>query len=1714
MADIIETDRTVTVQAGENGSVAIEGTAESSITNSEYVTMTATAASGYEFSHWVQVAGDGTETEASRENPFIYLGKDEATFKAYFIENIWGVPSEDWSDRGDITNKQYLTSITCVQEENTTEIYSASKATDGLFVPVATMINAAKGSQFTINWQGDGNIKYCYLSAYIDLNKDGDFDDAGELIMVKGTLGGENNSVEKGPMQVLLPYDMPTGITHIRLRFDGAWKKDYNQNTKAFPASNAINRRCYEIALNVTEHSAGNSHIVITSNNTEWGTVRNITGVTGEDINVPSGTEICMEAFPKDGYMFVHWLDKYGRVASTDASFYYTPCESGEFTAVFKKIGQETVVIDGWEFGIRTQTGVPVTTKLANGVKPEAGKKYYIYAPTRPTNNGEYVNRYLYNNGGTLTLSTTESTAANYLWLCSIEDGKYVFQNVADPTKYLKHKGLASAPYGFELGTGTTYYEGITMQSVPGDGETRNLFFVINDDGSGFNQSTRAHNQSTENHTTDFVFTEVSVPVVLTSVRKSGNHDLVIPETVEILGEQCKIVGFDNNLFKDNKDLWSISLPATIEQLSSNVLFSTSVKGENTPTAKGDNNPDNKIQVIDLGFTLKNSEAWTIRATYKSDGVSTFNEWGSPLLYPNENGTGSELFYLSSTNEWSTCWHVRAPFSGLGNDYFKEHTNTKISTFIAAIENKGNGKAVVTITNSLGETQTSSEVTFSYDNISAFSAKLPKGLDITNFEVLVGAEPDPFEGCTNLLNITVADGGCQGGYTVEDREFKNASGDVLHTLPSEDKREKLLALSELIDLTNALIAEVATNVNPTGKATALTLSTTAGENYYIYSNAEIREGAIGNLLDNDNESYIHTTWEKNSADGLHHYLRVYLGEDPSLTDFSFSYVTRNNVNNEKPKQITVAGCDTENGSYETIAVLTDLPNASATTYVSPVYNVNGYKYLRFMVDDTYRDLAHSGHKAYSMAKFDLFKLTSSAEVAPKYANLAGVTATDVEGVYDSMAAALYVYNNGGTAKQLQDAYDVLKPLYDDLNAKKDNVFNGVYNINYKGAPVFIGYTEAFGGLTGASAGYRLVNPNKDNTSEGHLANQENAIKAKVAADALFTIVPNGDGYTISAQGQYMRATGAYAQWSVQAFDTDVANAGTYLFEETGDEFKLKSTINVNQQSVVTNYVNDWGPVFGNDDWNKPNLSTFTLTKVTEYTLNVPANGATTFCLPFNVVLPAGLVAYDVTAVGNNAKGEKVYQLTQLAASGEKVMAGTPVIVKGSAGEYTLGVTIDNTDAKGALEGSLLRGNFVSKTLAVANVDKYTFTDDAEFTLLTALRKIAANSVWMEFDVTIEVAIKEGVVVEPDTPDAPDATVTKPELGKVYRIKNYTVNTPDEYKYHYLVNSNVSIAFPTSVEETDKSAMWVCTSADEVNHKYKFVSALGTAAFGWQGVAEDALEYTISDGTIQGTVTLVSNNISLALTTEAWNNSGNVAFNQASNSAKAQAEYWSTDWYLEEVENPGVSYTASINKGNMWATMYLPYAVTIPQQGVDVYYAVEDAINENKITLTQFSGTIPARTAVLLHRAGDAPSTEATENFEFALAEDVEAVASNLFEGKIMQTAIDATGARVYLLVNYNAAEKFYWMAAEYDANCQLSNEGGYVKCDANKCYLKLPEQQAASSYSFRYEGTTGVEEVKGENGKVKTIYDLQGRKLTEITKPGFYIVDGEKVWIK
>ena len=148
---------------------------------------------------------------------------------------------------------------------------------------------------------------------------------------------------------------------------------------------------------------------------------------------------------------------------------------------------------------------------------------------------------------------------------------------------------------------------------------------------------------------------------------------------------------------------------------------------------------------------------------------------------------------------------------------------------------------------------------------------------------------------------------------------------------------------------------------------------------------------------------------------------------------------------------------------------------------------------------------------------------------------------------------------------------------------------------------------------------------------------------------------------------------------------------------------------------------------------------------------------------------------------------------------------------------------------------------------------------------------------------------------------------------------------------------------------------------------------------------------------------------------------------------------------------------------------------------------------------------------------------ATGEFSFKYTTDASSYdyEGNLFGGRVTTGYVGSEPGqdndKYYLLLNSIKGEALYKVYREYDSWGRYvgENDGGYIKCEGNKGYMKLSGASgASSSYSFRIEGTTGIEDVEGENGDIKAIYDLQGRKLTEITKPGFYIVDGEKVLVK
>ncbi len=865
---------------------------------------------------------------------------------------------------------------------------------------------------------------------------------------------------------------------------------------------------------------------------------------------------------------------------------------------------------------------------------------------------------------------------------------------------------------------------------------------------------------------------------------------------------------------------------------------------------------------------------------------------------------------------------------------------------------------------------------------------------------------------------------------------------------------------------------------------------------YIYSNATIAEGTLNNLLDDDNNSYIHTAWSGNTADGLNHYLRVYLGENPSLSDFTFSYVTRNNSNTEKPKQITVAGCATVDGEYTTIATITGLPSASATTFNSDTYNAAGYKYLRFMVDDTYRDLTDgNGHKAYSMAKLvitDCVNTYTKVDVAFKdadYTTLRGITNAGVAADYKALQAAIAT-NASGTADEKETTYQSLKALYDALVAKLQYMDEGVYNINFGGNPVFVGYSTDTSGNDN-TAGYKLIDP-----TSGHITDV-------AQADALFTITHNGVGYSLSAQGKYLKNPHTNG-WHHIMFSDDKAEEGRYMFDEveTGVYKLLSAVVNNNQ----ANYVNDYGNVFGNDKKGIAS-STFTLTQVTEYSLTMPEGGITTLCLPFNVTLPAGVTAYDIVTVAQDAvAGRYEYTLELLASEGETIAKNTPVVVKGTADEvYALAITMSDENVKTALTGSVLRGTFVKTTIGtdVANYTLVVTDGEATFNIVSAAdTPVPANSCWMEL------TENRGTIIYDS--EAQDPVIEPIEIvdGGVYRLHGRLLN--GALRTLYTNGSNNRILW-TSVEKSDSLTLFIAQKNEETG-KYRLVSALANGIWSQDAtLTETGVELDILNGSVNGTAMILGDNKRRFCV-----DSDNLDYfsNAGDDPASAYVnDNVTTDFVFELVEDATISYTLKMGTGYAYATLYLPYAVTVPD-GVTAYVAGTPA--DNRIPLTEVNTVIPANEPVILYRE----TATSTENFVFEYTTEAPAdVNDNILTGKLIETLVEGVAnTRYYMLMKYNDREKFFWILKEYDSTGKLytgvtkENQQTHIKCSANKAFLEMSELQASSSYSFQLPGTTGIDEIETEGVESDAIYDLHGRKIIEPVKGSIYIKNG-KVFI-
>lgn len=194
-----------------------------------------------------------------------------------------------------------------------------------------------------------------------------------------------------------------------------------------------------------------------------------------------------------------------------------------------------------------------------------------------------------------------------------------------------------------------------------------------------------------------------------------------------------------------------------------------------------------------------------------------------------------------------------------------------------------------------------------------------------------------------------------------------------------------------------------------------------------------------------------------------------------------------------------------------------------------------------------------------------------------------------------------------------------------------------------------------------------------------------------------------------------------------------------------------------------------------------------------------------------------------------------------------------------------------------------------------------------------------------------------------------------------------------------------------------------------------------------------------------------------------------------------------------------------------ATMYLPYAVTIPDEDfLEVCYVSEvDKVNET-VRMKKFKGTvIPPNQGVILFGNQD--------TYRFYRTTTTETIDDNLLKGVVTTTSLtdlydetDLDEGRVVVLTMKRGT------GDEGFVNFTIKDKSESIA--ANKAYLPVWYDEGENIKAFKAEFEqlpTCIHHILDNvsDNKNDAVYDLAGRRVTK-PKNGIYIVNGKKILIK
>ena len=194
-----------------------------------------------------------------------------------------------------------------------------------------------------------------------------------------------------------------------------------------------------------------------------------------------------------------------------------------------------------------------------------------------------------------------------------------------------------------------------------------------------------------------------------------------------------------------------------------------------------------------------------------------------------------------------------------------------------------------------------------------------------------------------------------------------------------------------------------------------------------------------------------------------------------------------------------------------------------------------------------------------------------------------------------------------------------------------------------------------------------------------------------------------------------------------------------------------------------------------------------------------------------------------------------------------------------------------------------------------------------------------------------------------------------------------------------------------------------------------------------------------------------------------------------------------------VADNNCSITLKVSASSKFSTAILPFAVEQIPAGLEAY-SCKSSDGEYLVLTKQQS--IAAYTPYILYAEN---GYEGTLNGTVDASEYAATVTDGFITGTVVKQEITG-GNGYYVMQNKGDGAMFYRVG---DTPFGIP---------AGKCWLTIPQEMQGAAM-FRLDVNTSIEEVTTDNTTQAT-YDLYGRRIQDVTRPGIYIVDRKKRVIK